>query len=74
MEELRNTVAGIRGDLESFGSGVTGRIGSAKSELEALASGIQDTIASIRPDIESALAKLSGQIDALESELKALEP
>lgn len=74
MEELRSAVAGIRGDVESFGSGVGGRIEDARSELEALASGVQSAIAAIRPEIESAVSKLTGQIDSLEAELNALKP
>ena len=74
MEELRSAVAGIRGELESFGSGVGGHIEAARSELKAMASGVQAAITGIRPEIESTLTKLSGQIDALEAELNALKP
>lgn len=74
LSELRSTVASIRGEVESFGSGVAGRIEPARAELKTLAQGVKDTIATIRPEIESTVKKLTGQIDALEKELQALKP
>jgi hypothetical protein len=74
MKKLRSAVEGIKGELETFGSGVSARLEAARSEIEALATGIEESIASMRPPAEKTLTELTGQIDALDAELKELKP
>jgi hypothetical protein len=74
MKELRTAVAELRGELESFGKGVSARVQEAKASLESFVSGVEASIADIRPEVESASTELSGRVDALDAGLAELEP
>ncbi|HEY8207019.1 MAG TPA: hypothetical protein VIG99_06050 [Myxococcaceae bacterium] len=73
MEKLRAKVAELRGELESFSSGVTGRLQPVRTEVNALAGKVEAALAGLGSEIGTIQA-LAGTIDSLDAELAKLEP
>src|SRR5215217_6336439 len=69
VKALLGTLTELRGDLESCGTGCTARVGSSRTAVESVGSGIEALITSIRPELEPVLAALLGRIDAMDAKL-----
>ena len=52
MKQLSGKVAELRGELESFSTGVVARLKPIRTEVEALTGKLEAAVGSLRPEVE----------------------